>query len=438
MGPALPMGLAPIDIWLAVYFVAAEVIAWFGSSMEVALEHFSRSAVLEKADRRGIEPETRTRLERVPVHQLTARFVRFLGNALLVLGVGYVAFRDHLGEGGTAGSLSWQPIAGALVVVFILVFVVNDVLVRVLARRDPDRMLLRGLPALSVVTAGTTPLRAPAIALIQAIFRVRLLGDAPTAREEVRESLEEGEREGTFSTEEAEMIGSIIDLKAETVSDVLTPRAELVMIQEDAPLAEALALVKKEGFSRIPVYRKDKDDVIGLLYAHDLLRHWPNGGTNKPPSVRGLMRDPYFVPESKLLPDLLREMRTGKMHMAIVLDEFNGTVGLATIEDILEQIVGEIDDEYDEQSEEAPKATTLANGQMHVEGRTPIEELNKELDVELPIEEDCETIGGLVFHRLGKVPEEGDRVEVDDIALTVLEADERTVKRLQIELGKAS
>ena len=436
LGPALPAGLAPLDIGLAIYFVAAEVIAWFGSSMEVALEHFSRSAVLEMAGRRDIEDETRKRLERVPVHALTARFTRFLGNALLVLGVAFVAFRKQLAEGQTGGP-TWVSIAGALIVVFVLVFVVNDVLVRVLARREPDRMMLRGLPVLAGITALTTPLRAPALALIQAIFRVRLIDDALTAREEVRESLEEGEREGTFSSEEAEMIGSIIDLKAETVSDVLTPRAELVMIQEDASLEEAIQLVHQEGFSRIPVYRKDKDDVIGLLYAHDLLRHWPNGEEANPVTAKTMMREAFFVPESKLLPDLLREMRTGKMHMAIVLDEFNGTVGVATIEDILEQIVGEIDDEYDEHSEPAPASATWTDGQLLVEGRTPIEDLNKELDVTLPIEEDCETIGGLVFHRLGKVPEEGDRIEVDEVALTVLEADERTVKRLQIELGKA-
>ena len=427
-------GIAPLDIGLGLYFVVAEVLAWFGASMEVALQHFSRSAILGAAKLQGIEDATRDRLDRLGRHALTARFSRFLGNALTVLGVAYVALRDHLVGGGSASALTWKPIVGALVVVFVVVFVVNDMLVRALARRNPDATLLRGLPALSALTRVLTPVALPLTAIMQSIFRVRLEDDALTAREEVRETLEEGEREGTFSTEEAEMIGSIIDLKAESVSDVLTPRAEMEMLQEDTSLADAVETVTEVGFSRIPVYRRDKDDVVGVLYAHDLLRHLPQGEGPDAPTVRVLMREPFFVPESKLLPDLLREMRTGKVHMAIVLDEFNGTVGLATIEDILEQIVGEIDDEYDEGSEVTPHATTLANGHLHVEGRTPIEDLNKQLEINLPIDEDCETVGGLVFHHLGKVPEKGDRVELDAVAITVLEADARTVKRLQIEV----
>ena len=146
------------------------------------------------------------------------------------------------------------------------------------------------------------------------------------------------------------------------------------------------------------------------------------------------MRKPLFVPENKPISDLLREMRARKVHLAIVLDEFNGTTGLITIEDLLEEIVGEIEDEYDEPEQNGRTPEMLADGMLRVDGRTSIGEVNEQLSIALPIEEDFETMSGLVFHQLGKVPAAGEHVAIDGVVLTVLEADERTVTSLQVEV----
>ena len=154
-----------------------------------------------------------------------------------------------------------------------------------------------------------------------------------------------------------------------------------------------------------------------------------------PKQLTDIARPAFFVPESKRLDDLLTDMRKQRVHMAIVVDEYGGTEGLVTIEDLLEEIVGEIEDEYDEDdSPPAPTKEALADGTFEVEGRMGLEDLNEYLDVALPIEEDCETLGGLVFHRLGRVPAPGDKVEADGVLITVIEADERTAQRLRIQV----
>ena len=438
LGYALGTSLSG-EIGFVAYFIVSEILALFGSASETALERHSRSGVLDRAEAAGKREDVEVRLTRAPDYELTAKLARFLGNAMVVVGVAFVAFQDVLGGAEIAGLLPWSTLAAVLLISFVVTFLVNDVLVRLLIQRDPDRHLLNALPTLEFMRLLLAPLRFALVWIVRLVFRVRLDAAAPSAREEILETVEEGEREGSFTSEEADMIESIIELDQSTASDVLTPRADMIMIQADASLLDAARLVSEEGYSRIPVYGKDRDDVIGLLYAHDLLSHFGphvNGSEEKEQlPVSSIMREPFFVPESKPLRDLLGEMRARKMHLAIVLDEFNGTVGLVTIEDLLEEIVGEIQDEYDdEESPAAPTPEEIAAGTMQVEGRTPIEDVNRALEVDLPVDENFETMGGLVFNQLGKVPTAGDQVHVGDVALTVLEADERTVKRLKVDV----
>jgi CBS domain containing-hemolysin-like protein len=421
----------PLDVVLGAALLVAEALAWFGATSEAALDHFSRTRLLE-----GTPEEERAalgaRLDRVPTLQLTAQLVRYLGNATLVVGLGYVVFR------AAAAADAGPPIGTAAAVIlgaFSLTFLVNNVLARVVAGREPERIVRRALPALGVLAILTAPLRAPLRGAVRLLFRVRLEDPPATAREEVRESLEEGEREGTFSAAEAEMIESIIDMKTSRVEDVMTPRGETVTVAETASLDEAVALVNEEGYSRIPVHRSDRDDIVGVLYARDLLQQWTTiaDGAASRPTVGQLMREAYFVPEGKLVADLMQEMKARKVHLAVVVDEHTRVAGIVTIEDLLEVIVGDIQDEYDEDEETSlPSAEEIASGSLEVEGRTPIEDVNRALDVQLPVTDDYETMGGLVFHELGKVPAVGERLHVGTVLLTVLEADERTVLRLQV------
>jgi CBS domain containing-hemolysin-like protein len=228
------------------------------------------------------------------------------------------------------------------------------------------------------------------------------------------------------------MIESIIDLGDLTADDVLTPRGELAMIQADSTLIDAVRETLENGHQRMPVYGKDRDDVLGVLYAFDLLRELSQPNPRK--YARDLMRSPYFVPETKKVGDLLVEMRARRISMALVMNEFGGIAGLVTIADVLAEIVGDFVDEHDE--EEKPPEPAR-DGTVLVEGRTSIEELNERFHWGLPETDDFETVGGLVFHELGKIPLIGERLSVGDVVLEVTGADERTVKEVRIRGPRA-
>jgi CBS domain containing-hemolysin-like protein len=423
------------DLASIALLVFAEILAVFGSAADVALARHSRSRLVALAEQQRKKLlRVERRLQHVPTYILTARLTRFLGQALLVVGIAYLAFRDALEFGLVDEGLPWGTIAWVLMLLFVVTFAINDVLVRLLTARRPNWALLASLPYLEALRWILAPLRMPLVLVVRLLFRINLDADAPSAREEILETVEEGEREGSFTAEEAGMIESIIEMDSSLVKNVLTPRADVIMLQADQTLEDAIQCVRGDGYSRVPVYDKDKDDVVGLLYAHDLLgQEHPEG--EDPLRVRDLMRKPFFVPENKPLNDLLREMRARKVHLAIVLDEFNGTEGIVTIEDLLEEIVGEIEDEYDDVADAPmPSKRALAEGRLEIEGRMLLEDLNEHLGVELPIEEDFETLGGLVFNRLGKVPAPGDQVEAGDVVITVIEADERRAHKLRVEV----
>ncbi|MDJ0972891.1 MAG: hemolysin family protein [Planctomycetota bacterium] len=427
------------DAGVVLYLVCAEVLAVLGAACQTALGVHSRAGTLEAAEARGIRDRVQNQLDREGSYVLTARLVRFLGSALLVVGIAYLLLGNAMQEGRTTEF----PVGTLLLVVLItfgVTFLLNDALVRLLIGKDPDRFVASALGPLELFRFALAPLRIPLVWIARIAFRVRLESAGPSAREEVLETIEEGEREGSLSKSEAEMIESIIVLETRAVKDVMTPRPDMVMLRADTPLVEAADLIVEEGLSRIPVYVKDRDDVVGVIYARDVLKHLHQGeeAAIQQSLVRDVMRDsPFFVPENKPAGALLADMRDKKIHMAVVIDEFHGTTGLVTIEDLLEEIVGDIQDEHDDEEEdEAPLSTAedIAKGTIDVEGRTPIEDVNRALSIELPVEDDFETMSGLLFHELGSVPQVGDRVSVAGIRLTVLEADERTVQRVRVDV----
>ena len=428
------------DVWLVAYLAVAELLVLLSAWSAVALELYSRSTVLELAASRGKDVDrVELRLERAGSYEFSARLARFLGSAALVVGIAYIALFDHLAyvtsanEAGTAGpvetSFPWGALLAALGVTFLLNFVVNDVLVRLIATRRPNEFLLRALPFLEFLRVFTAPIRLPLVWISKLIFRTPLEEPVQSAREEVLESVEEGEREGSLTADEADMIESIMDLDTVTVEDVCTPRGEIAMVHADDRLDEAARELIEKGHRRAPVYGKDRDDVVGVVYSFDLLAQHLRGRGGR--TVKEVMRSPFFVPEGKPLNDLLNEMRGRRVSLAVILNEFGGTSGVVTMEDVLEEIVGEIEDEHDRES---PPPVTVHEGTLLVDGRTPIEEVNRALSIDLPVQEDFETVGGLVFHRMGKVPQAGDLVTVDGVDLTVTDADERTVKRLKVEV----
>jgi CBS domain containing-hemolysin-like protein len=231
--------------------------------------------------------------------------------------------------------------------------------------------------------------------------------------------------ESIIEDEEKEMIASIFEFSDKLVREVMVPRIDVAAVDMDAPMLQALDIILKAGHSRIPVYRDSIDNVQGVLYAKDLLKYLRDGRTETP--LGKIVRPAYFIPESKKVDELLQELQQRKVHIAVVVDEYGGTAGLVTIEDLLEEIVGEIQDEYDA---EEPTVEAVDANEYLFDARVPIDEVNKLLGVELPTE-GGDTLGGFIYSRLGKVPALGDRIEFENVLIEVLSVSGRRIKQVR-------
>ena len=226
------------------------------------------------------------------------------------------------------------------------------------------------------------------------------------------------------------MIQAVIELGDQRVHEVMVPRIAMVSLPAGATLEEAIDTLIDEGHSRIPVYEETIDEIVGILYAKDLLP-FLKGSAAERPALRSILRTPVFVPESMSVDDLLHEFQRRKVHLAIVLDEYGGTAGLVTIEDLLEEIVGEIQDEYDE---EEPLIVRLSDDEARIDGRADVDDLAELFDTNLGLEDadEYDTVGGLIYHRIGGVPKPGDQVLVDGLTLTVETTDGRRVGKVLV------
>jgi CBS domain containing-hemolysin-like protein len=228
------------------------------------------------------------------------------------------------------------------------------------------------------------------------------------------------------------MIEGVIELGDAVVSNIMTPRTEMHMIQLNTPWDEAVESIVESGHTRVPVYDKSRDDIVGILYSKDLLPELVKGPETSRRPLAELLRKPLFVPETKPVDDLLRWFQKSRTHIAVVLDEYGGVSGLVTIEDVLEEIVGEIDDEYDEQSE--VQIRKLGDDVCEALGRAHVDEINEVMGFDLPEKEEFDTIGGFVFAEFGRVPTAGESMTWhDSVRVTVLEASRRRVNRVRLE-----
>ena len=244
---------------------------------------------------------------------------------------------------------------------------------------------------------------------------------------EIQELLEEGEEQGLISSMEEQMISSIFDFRDTLANEIMTPAAEIVSFDVNAPIGEIIEAVIEEGYTRIPIYRESTDRIIGILHAKNLLKLCA-GDTHCEGDIEAYLNQPYLVSEDKPIVDLLREFQKNKIHMSVVMDEFGAVRGLVTLEDILEEIVGEIDDEYDVDDDDFEK---IDDSTMLVKARVDIEDVEQRLGIELP-EGPYESIGGLIIHMLGRIGVEGDTVQVGQIRLIVHTAGRRRIKKVKI------
>ncbi len=251
------------------------------------------------------------------------------------------------------------------------------------------------------------------------------------SEEELQQIIDESEQEGIINEEEGEMLQSIFEFGDTIVREIMLPRTSMVCIGHDAILEALLEQILESGHSRIPVYEGSPDRIIGVIYAKDLLRFW-----GQPPdtlTMDAVMRPAYFVPETKKIEHLLREFRSKRVHMAIVVDEYGGTSGLITIEDLLEEIVGDIQDEYD--LEETP-VQAQEDGSFLIHCRHNIDEFEEAFSIHIP-HEHFDTVGGWVVDQFGRVPKTGEQFENLGLRVTVVAADERVVQRIRVEVRPA-
>jgi putative hemolysin len=248
-------------------------------------------------------------------------------------------------------------------------------------------------------------------------------------QEEILSVVERGKMEGVVDAEEMEMIENVLELSDTTAEEIMTPRTDVVAVKVDDNLQTILKTISEAGHSRIPVYEKNIDSIIGLIYAKDLLDQV--GKADGEFRLRGKMRKAYFVPETKPLRALLHEFQNQKLHIAVVLDEYGGTAGIVTIEDILEELVGEIVDEYEEMPPAAIKK--LSETTIEADARMYIDDLNEEFELKLPEDEDYDTLGGFVFSHLGYIPKTGETFDYEDVKFMITAAEARRIKRVRIQ-----
>ena len=317
-------------------------------------------------------------------------------------------------------------------IVAVVSIVLGELIPKGLALGNPDRIALTVSGPITLFAKIVSPLVAVLVALTRLISKP--FGIDPTrtpelSAAEIRLIVEQGSQQGVLEAEEEQMISAVMSLSDSKLHEVMVPRIDIAAIDQEASFDDAVTLVLTEGHSRTPLYKESVDHIVGILYAKDLLRIIAAGGPR--PRLRDIMRPALFVPESQAVDDLLNELQRRRVHMAIVLDEYGGTAGLVTIEDLLEEIVGEIQDEFDE---EEPMKVILRDGEAILDGRADIDEMGELVDPPLELEDDEEydTVGGFVYHRIGRVPVVGDTVAVDPFTITVIKVTGRRVGKVRV------
>ena len=328
---------------------------------------------------------------------------------------------------------------------YVIVMPLAALVLYLLSSLIPESVVAHNAERWALVLIG--PMRLAKLALLPAVaglmwvggLLAKMLGDDDkvgipvVTEEEIMTLVDAGEEEGAIELDEKQMIASIFRLDNTTVREVMVPRIDIVSLSADASLQEALDLTVKAGHSRIPVYKENIDSVAGLLYAKDLLDVWRQGKEDV--DLLSILRPAVFTPESKKVDALLEELQQKMVHLAIVVDEYGGTAGVVTLEDIVEEIVGEIQDEYDS---EAAIYRAIGEGEYEFDARIDMDDLNEVLDSKLATDQG-DTLGGFIYSQLGKVPAPGEKVLVDGLQMEVLSVDDQrieTVRVLRVQPGE--
>ncbi len=408
----------------------------FFSVNAIALRTFSHVKLQEafKAINKKTTPEELTEqlAEKAEELILTCYLYRLILNIFILL----LLVAAFVGPGATADTVD-------TVICYLLTFIAAMAIFSIFSLAIPhawakysgEKILSRTYKLLTGFAIAAAP--------VLYIFRLydgfirRLAGVAETTPEEQHEEkqeefitgLEQHKTEGALDEEEQKMIENVLELSSTAADEIMTPRTDIVAVEVNSDLQKVVETITSAGHTRVPVYEENIDNIIGLVYAKDLLGEI--GKTGEQFKLRDKIRDAYFVPESKPLRALLHEFQNQKLHIAVVLDEYGGTAGIVTLEDILEELVGEITDEYEETPPEPIKK--IDQNTIEADARTYIDDINDQLELNLPEDEDYETIGGFVFSRLGYIPKTGENFDYENLKFTIASAEARRIKRIRIQ-----
>ncbi len=326
-----------------------------------------------------------------------------------------------------------NPLIGYLVVLIpvgLITVIFGDLIPSIIGRAAADSLAAIATPVMMLLMFVLRPLIL-VLNAIQALVSQITGGESlekHVTEEEIMSLVDVGHSGGTIEPDEKEMIYSVLQFNETTAREIMIPRPDITSIEIDQPLAEALSLIVESGHSRIPVYDSEIDDIQGILFAKDLLT-LVHEGKLEHATIRHLMRKAHFVPESKRADDLFREMQQARIHIAIIVDEYGSTAGLVTIEDLIEEIVGDIRDEYDQHEE--VEFIQLDENTFMIDGTIQLTELNERLDADFSTE-DNDTLGGYIYSRLGLIPQIGHVMEVDDLILRIERVENRRIRKVHV------
>jgi putative hemolysin len=402
-------------------FVLCVILSAFFSSSEVALISITRAKARTLVNEGKPGSKAVAALKESPEHLLITILI---GNNIVNVAAATLATSIAIKAFGDIG----VGIATFFVVIVLLVF--GEIGPKIYAARASDSFALGVAPVVLFLSRIFSPL----IWLVEKVsptFGIgKEAGEASVTEEEIKEWIDVGKEDGTIEQGEQEMLYSVLEFADTTAREIMTPRVDVTLMEDTVTFEEAIRIFNETGFSRIPVYHDHIDNITGILNVKDVFSAMVSHRRDS--TIKEVMYDPMFVPETKKIDDLLKELQVHRVQMAIVIDEYSSFVGIATVEDILEEIVGDIMDEYDK---EEPDIQNISDGVFVVDAQMWVEDINERMEIDLPVDESYETVGGLIIDRLGHIPlHPGEKVEINEgkVTLVVMQMHGRRIVKVKV------